>query len=126
MELEEMRLKRNLNTLFNVKNVDLNQPNNLAAIITAASKMAIPSGIVTEDIAIEQLLDLYKKKEDQEVNAMIGMGPQFVKSNIGYSVEFNDPAAAMVAYQTNSEMYSQLYREILNRYRFNSKDGYVK
>ena len=115
MEMNDMRLKRVVEALFNQSKADVNDPAVLAAIITAASKMARCSEMVTEDITVEQLLDLYEKVDDPGLTKLIGMGPQFVKANIGYSVDFNDYGSSMANYNQNKELYDGLYSDISNR-----------
>lgn len=115
MGMDDLRLRRDINSIFNVKAANINEPNVLAAIITAASKMAKCTNIVTEDMTVQQLLDLYKKSDDIQVASMIGMGPQYVKSNIGYAVDFSDVSAAQLAYQTNKENYDKLYSTLSQR-----------
>lgn len=115
MEMNDLRLKNGLNSMFNVKGSDINEPNVVAAVITAASKMARCTEIITEDMTVEQLLDLYQKVGDAQVMSLVGMGPQYVKNNIGYAVDFNDIASAQVAYQANKKSYDELYSKISER-----------
>ena len=76
-----------------------------AAIITAASKMAIPGGIVEENTVV----DVLSKDMSDQAKSMIGMGPQYVKQIIGYSVDFNDASAALQEYTTIKDEYDALY-----------------
>lgn len=94
--LKDNQLKKNLETLF-VDPRKIQGPlkqNELAAMITAATEMSTVShGISSPETTMTELLDLYGKKEDPEVTNLIGMNPTFVKSNIGYSIDFKDIAS---------------------------------
>lgn len=115
MEINDMRLKRVVEAVFNQSRADIEDPAVLAAIITAASKMARCSEMVTEDVTVEQLLDLYEKVGDPGLTKLIGMGPQYVKANIGYSVDFNDYANSMAYYTANKATLDSMYTDISNR-----------
>lgn len=112
-EMEEKILKEKIEGLFVKQETDLTLPNTLGALITAASKMASPSEIVDEHTSIDELINLYNASE--ETKNLIGMSPQFVKANIGYSVDFQDYNAAATAYNVDKENYDELYHMILNR-----------
>lgn len=105
-------IKQKAESIFVQKDCDRMAANVRAAIITAASKMAIPASIVTEEAALEELIRVYGVQETTEVLDLIGMAPQFVKSAIGYSVDFNDLASASVNYDANKDEYDFFYREI--------------
>ena len=126
MELQDLKLKSNLNNTFNSKKADINQPSVLAALITAASKMARCTEFVTEEMTIQQLLDLYQKSDDELVTGLIGMGPQYVKNNIGYSVDFNDISFAQMAYQANKKSYDELYTAIQQRAVAKIEEGPIR
>jgi len=115
MEINDLELRRKVESVFNQKKSDINEPAVLAAIITAASNMARCSELVTEEVTVEQLLDLYQKSDDSIIGGLIGMGPQYVKANIGYSVDFNDYANSMAAYNADKQSLDIMYAEILNR-----------
>lgn len=115
MEINDLKLKQDLDKLFNAKGADINEPNIVASVITAASKMARCSDIATEEMTVEQLLELYKKNDDTLVTSIIGMGPQYVQSNIGYSTDFNDYGNAMATYNANKEGYDSVYSNIAQR-----------
>lgn len=109
MKIEEITSKAE--NLFVKKECNLKSPLVKAAIITAASKMANPSNIVTEETALEILSDAYNVWDDEKVALLIGMGPQFVESTIGYS-GFDDMASAIVNYRSNKQEYDVLYTAI--------------
>lgn len=112
MNQEEMGLKGQLRELFVKNGAELKANHELAALITAASKMARPSEIASEDDVLEVLADLYQVRGKKEVTNLVGMGPQFVKSAIGYSTDFNDLARSIMAYQAQKEEYDTLYQTI--------------
>ncbi len=118
MELKDLCLKNQLERTFIKKEEHMNvsSPNILAALITASSMMAIPSdGIATRQMVETELLDLYGKAEDEQVLQLIGMSPSFVKTNIGFSVDFQDYSSAYVAYQAEKDTYDKIYEQISNR-----------
>lgn len=93
---------------------ELNEKNSavIAAIITAASEMAKCSDIIDSETMVTQLLDLYKKNENEEVKSLIGMAPEYVNNNIGYSVDFRDFSSAKVNYDIEKAKYDEVYTEI--------------
>ena len=110
MENKDLNILINgeIQMLFVDKEVDMTADNVNAAIVTAASKMAIPAGIIGENEVAETLsADL-----SEEAKSMIGMGPQYVKQIIGYSVDFNDASAALKEYTTFKDEYDALYAYI--------------
>ncbi len=125
MDIErDMELKKLLESIF-IKNSDVNlsQPNVIAAVITAASNMASVSDITNSsetlmsDIVRTEGLELYGKTDDEMVNRLIGMGPQYVKPVIGYSVDFMDWNSARLNYENQKAEYDQLYTGMMERYK---------
>lgn len=117
MNLEDMKLKKEVESIFvdPTKVQGEMKPNELAAMITAASSMSVLSqGIATPEMTTTELLDLYGKKEDPQVTSLIGMSPTFVNSTIGYSVDFRDMSHAMANY--DNAKYDPLYTSISNRH----------
>lgn len=113
--MNDLMLKKNLESTFNIKKANINEPIVLISMITAASKMANCSSVVTEQTTIEQLLDLYQKSDNNEITSLIGIGSQYVKNNIGYAVDFNDIESALIAYQANKQVYDKIYSDISQR-----------
>ncbi len=89
--------------------VNLEDAHILASMITAASKMAICADGGNEYETMDELLDLYGKTGDKNVSDLIGMGPQYVRSNIGFSVDFMDYSCATAAYLADKDQYDQYY-----------------
>lgn len=118
MKPEDLSLKKQLENTF-IKKEDIQniyEPNVLAAMITSASMMAIVSeGNASKEMTTEELLDLYGKTEDKNVTDLIGMPPNFVKMNTGYSVDFQNYSEASVAYQSEKETYDRIYEKIYSR-----------
>ena len=83
------------------KPVDLNDPKVVAAIITAASSMALATDKYSKEVTAESLLEAFKALDNEEITNLIGMGPQYVKQSIGYSIDFNDYGAACAAYESD-------------------------
>lgn len=102
-------LKLHTEKTFIKKNCDRTANNVRASLITAASKMANASDLVSEADTLDVLIDAFGVREIPEVVELIGMGPQFVKPSIGYSVDFNDVSAVMSAYNAEKETYDQYY-----------------
>lgn len=100
--------------LFVKKNVNLSSPNIVAAILTASSEMAKFSDIVSEEESLQILEPLFNPTGAEQVKALIGMNPNYVKSNIGYSVDFRDYASATAEYNSQKEKYDKLYNSIKN------------
>ncbi len=117
-DLRDALLKNNLEKQFIVNASSSEEPQVLAAMITAASKMAKYNEFndnVDEDMVIDEILDLYQKVEDENVTTIIGMAPQYVQNNIGYAVDFTDYNSAIKAYKGNKEAYDKIYYGLLNR-----------
>ena len=94
-----------LQMLFVNKEVDMTADNVNAAIVTAASKMSIPTGIISEN----EVAEILSADLSDQAKSMIGMGPQYVNQIIGYSVDFNDASAALKEYTTFKDEYDALY-----------------
>ncbi len=105
------------NNLFLKKDVDTFSDDVVASIVTAAMEMSKFAEIpyTTEDTVKEELLDIYKKKDSEEVLELIGSAPQFVKNSIGFSVDFKDFNKGTLAYQADKESYDSLYQMIEKR-----------
>lgn len=88
MKIEEMNqtIKTYSKQLFVKNGADMTLDQNVAALITAASQMSLATQepVVSSDQVVEELLDVYNKNDEQMVQDLIGMEPQFVKKNIGY------------------------------------------
>lgn len=91
--------------------VDLKKPEVVASIITAASRMAVATDKYSPDVTCESLIEAFNASDNNEVISLIGMGPQYVKSNIGYSIDFNDYGAACAAYEADKEKYNRLFSQ---------------
>ena len=104
----EIVVNGKLSRLFVKKEVDMTADNVNAAIVTAASKMAIPSGIIGQ----EEVATYLGEDLPDEAKSLIGMGPQHVEQIIGYSVDFNDGGAAYAEYNSSKEDYDALYSSI--------------
>ncbi len=115
LDLRDALLKNNLEKQFVINKSNLDEPQVLAAMITAASKMAKCTDNVDENMVVDEILDLYRKAEDVGVTSLIGMAPQYVRNNIGYAVDFNDYNSAIMAYKANVEAYDKIYYGILKR-----------
>lgn len=111
---EELFLINETMNIFVKQNVNLNLPIIVASILTASSKMAKYSDIVTDNETLEVLQPLFNPTDDEQVKKLIGLSPDYVKNNIGYSVNFNDYASALAEYQSHKEQYDKLYNSIKN------------
>lgn len=94
---------------FIKKECDRTANNVRAALITAASKMANASELVSEADALDVLISAFGVQDTPEVMELIGMGPQFVNPSIGYAVDFNDAGVVMAAYNAEKATYDQYY-----------------
>lgn len=106
------KLKFLVEKQFIKKECDMSAENVIAALITASSKMARLSEIVSEEETIRTLLDAYEVGDNETVMNLIGMSPQYVKPAIGYSVNFNDYGSAMSAYQADKKGYDDVYKAV--------------
>lgn len=101
------------NELFVQKDVNSNDPQVIAALITAASEMSKYSEITSPEEVIEALSKIYDVIGFKEIEDMIGaLGPQFVKTIIGFPVNFVNFAQAQMAYIASNEKYNDLYQSI--------------
>lgn len=106
------RLRSRAEVRFVRKDCDRNANNVKAAIVTAASKMANVSEIISSQDALEELILAFGIEDDQAVQDLIGMNPSFVKGAIGYSVDFQDWGAASAAYNGEKEAYDAFYTSL--------------
>lgn len=111
---EELFLINETINIFVKQSVNLNLPIIVASILTASSKMAKYSEIVTDNETLEVLHPLFNPTDDEKVKKLIGLSPDYVKNNIGYSVNFNDYDSALAEYQSHKEQYDKLYNSIKN------------
>ncbi len=84
-----------------------------AAIITAASEMAIAADepvISKEDVEAKLLSMITVSGEAKELVGMLS--PQYVQQIIGYSVDFRDFGAAKSNYNAKKSEYDELYGNI--------------
>lgn len=107
--MDSNNIKEKTLELFVKKECDLTQPNVLGAIITTASKMAIPSGLVSESDAVEALSEAFGVTDDEKVQLFVGIGSQFVEGITGWSVDYNDAARAQVAYEAEKGPLNSYY-----------------
>lgn len=116
-ELNDLILRQKVEKVFITKEgVNVNEPNVIAAIITAASAMSRESnGIITPDMTTMELLDLYNKVDDEDVTNLIGMSSSYVNLATGYNVEFENMQAAMGNYRSNKNSYDEIYTKLSNR-----------
>ncbi len=112
--------------LFVKKECDKTLPHVQAAIISAASNMAIAGkfardGIepVSPEMVMEELLRAYQAKGNEEVEDLIRMSPAYVKDAIGYSVDFTDLSRAIVAYEAEQAEYDSFYSTVRASYEAN-------
>ena len=113
--INDMLLKLKTDKTFIKKTCDRTTNNVKAALVTVASKMAIPSEIVSEADALDVLMQVYGLVDNSEVRSLIGMEPQFVRETIGYSVDFNDASQAISAYEANRSTYDDYYRQVAQK-----------
>jgi len=114
--------------LFVKKECDKTLPHVQAAIISAASNMAMAGkfaqdGVesVSPEMVMEELLRAYAAKGNEAVEDLIGMSPAYVKSAIGYSVDFTDLSRARVAYEAQASEYDDLYSTVRASYEANKE-----
>ena len=105
-------------------NVNFSEDSVVAAIATAASKIALASQKFDESLIADQVIELYKKSDNENVYSMIGMGPQYVRANIGYSVDFNNYGAVTGEYSANETQYDSIFNKL--KYRSNIKESIIK
>lgn len=98
--------------LFVHQEVDYTKPNVIAAIITAAMEMSKFTDFNLNDEICDILLEAFKVENVSEVESLIGMSPNFVKSVIGYSVDFTDFSRAQMVYETQKAQYDIFYSNI--------------
>lgn len=109
----EFTIKRLAEKIFIKKECDINQPHIIASMITAAAEMAKASDTVSREQVIDVLAEIYNAKDNQQIG---NIPSSFVKSNIGYSVDFNDYNGVQVNYGVDYErLYSEISKYILNK-----------
>ena len=108
---ELMTLKIAALDVFCKKQVDLKRPEVIASIITAASGMAVATDKYSSDVTMESLLEAFDSLDNETITNLVGMGPQYVKQNIGYSVDFNDYGGALAAYESDKDNYNRVFSQ---------------
>lgn len=109
---EQKSLVNNVLSTFVKQEVDKTKPSVIAAILTASSEMAKCSEVATEEGTLVVLGPLFNPEGNKDIQSLVGMSPNYVRSNIGYSVDFRDPGMATVNYQAQKEQYDQIYNEV--------------
>lgn len=110
------QIKAQTNNIFVQKEVDINNPAVIASIVTAAASMSDVADVdIQKDVVISQLLGVYEKNDDEMISNLIGLGPQYVRGNIGFATDFNDYSAARATYESQKDLYDQYYTNILAR-----------
>ena len=120
----DLQLFSGINELFNKNNADLDN-NTIAAIITVASKMAINSNISTPEETSLVLQNLYKVTHNEEVLNLLGMPENYVKSLIGYAVNYNDYASSINEYNAHKEQYDKFYKNIVLRAKLRIQENNI-
>ena len=116
---ELRRLKNQANMLFAYDETlepserpDLEDKRVIAAIVTAANAMCIASDLSQlKQATNDMLLEAFGAANDEEVNKLIGMGPQYVGAIIPFKVDFNDYGAARTAYEARQYDYDSMFRQ---------------
>lgn len=88
-----------------------------AAVITAASKMALASGIVGEEVVLEEMIEAYEAGDNEKIKAAIGMAPSFASELIGYDVPYDNPALAKPHYIERKDEYDFFYTTVLLQHK---------
>lgn len=111
---ENYGLKNEVLNMFIKKDCDLKTENVMAAVITAASNMSLATDkmFMSKDAIEESLLSLFELKDNERAKMLLGMSPAYVKSNIGYSVDFYDFGIAKLEYDDKKEQYDSMYQHI--------------
>lgn len=107
--MDSNNIKEKTLELFVKKECNLAQPHVLGAIITTASKMAIPSDLVSESETVAALSEAFGVTENEKVQAFVGMGSQYVESITGWSIDYNDRARAQIAYEAKQGLFNSYY-----------------
>ena len=112
----DMRLKSLVENIFIQKDVDMNKPIVLASLISAASGMSLASNnIIDSETTRDELLNLYCQSENESLRNLSYLNSNYVKVNIGYSVEFEDYDKASACYNSQKQIYDSLYNQIAQR-----------
>ena len=112
----DIRLKNSLETVFIQKEVDMSNPAVLASLISAASGMALSSNnIIDSETTRDELLNLYGQSENENLRNLSYLNSNYVKANIGYSVQFEDYDRAAACYNAEKQTYDSLYTQISER-----------
>ena len=99
--------------------INFNNPNVIAAIVTCASEMLkfSKNPSTSEEIVIEELLDVFHSLGDNDVEKLVGMSPSLVNSIIGFDIDFKDYNAGHTHYLQSKNTYDTYYKMILNRHK---------
>ena len=112
----DMRLKSLVENIFIQKDVDMNKPIVLASLISAVSGMSLASdNIIDSETTRDELLNLYGQSENESLRNLSYLNSNYVKANIGYSVEFEDYDRVSACYNSQKQIYDALYNQIAQR-----------
>lgn len=114
----DINLKNQLERTFIQKEVDLNSPSVIASLVSAASGMTLAADTTMDsEITRNEILELYGQSENESLRNMSYLNSNYVKANIGYSVQFEDYERARTCYLADKENYDTLYAKINNRFK---------
>ena len=103
-------IKDIISKLFLVKQVDINDPKVVAAIIKIASEMAKHSHKVDGLTTMDELVDYFGVTGDKIIYSLIEeMTPELIKETLEYYVDFNNIDVAKKSYYDNLDFYEFLY-----------------
>ena len=109
-------IKQKAACIFIRKKCNIKTDEVIAALITIISKLSNQASILNENHILEELIDIYDIKQNENALELIGMSPKSVYGIIEYPIDFNDSAKLSIEYFTNKDEYDFLYRLIEARF----------
>lgn len=114
----DISLKNQLERTFIQKEVNMNNPAVIASLVSAASGMTLAADTTMDsEITRNEILELYGQSQNEGLRNMSYLNSNYVKANIGYSVQFEDYGRARACYLADKENYDSLYEKINNRFK---------
>ena len=114
----DISLKNQLERTFIQKEVNMNNPAVIASLVSAASGMTLAADTTMDsEITRNEILELYGQSQNEGLRNMSYLNSNYVKANIGYSVQFEDYERARACYLADKENYDTLYEKINNRFK---------
>lgn len=104
-----------LESLFIKNGADTTKPHIIGAIASACAGIATCCTELNKEDIKKAVLKLYNMEELDGLDDLTNMSPSYVKTNIGFSIDFKDYNASKLYYELNKEALDSLYNSIITQ-----------